>query len=176
MAQRREIDWVLTAPWVPDLGIKGERHRHQHYLPDICDLTSNELGRQMLRKMTTGLSMRIRTWSSARLALTEVEIFEMTALEAFARYPLSRRGKFNFRTFSLGSWYSTNDMVEHIVLPIAISGAVEPRLPVGLNITKRKCGGTLPPCGRENSPYRHPSNKESISTPELGGVFCLPAS
>ena len=31
--------------------------------------------------------------------------------------------------------------------------------------------GTLPPCGRENSPYRHPANKDSISTPELGRVF-----
>jgi hypothetical protein len=31
--------------------------------------------------------------------------------------------------------------------------------------------GTLPPCGRENSPYRHPANKDSISTPPLGGVF-----
>ena len=29
-------------------------------------------------------------------------------------------------------------------------------------------GGTLPPCGRENSPYRHPANKDSISTPPLG--------
>jgi len=32
-------------------------------------------------------------------------------------------------------------------------------------------GGTLSPKGRENSPYRHPTNKDSISTPELGGVF-----
>jgi hypothetical protein len=35
-------------------------------------------------------------------------------------------------------------------------------------------GGTLSPYGRENSPYRHPANKDSISTPELGGVFCYP--
>jgi hypothetical protein len=37
-------------------------------------------------------------------------------------------------------------------------------------------GETLSPCGRENSPYRHPANKDSISTPELGGVFVFPAS
>ena len=35
-------------------------------------------------------------------------------------------------------------------------------------------GGTLLP--RENSPYRHRANKDSISTPELGGVFVFPAS
>jgi hypothetical protein len=32
-------------------------------------------------------------------------------------------------------------------------------------------GGTLPPCGRENSPYRHAANIDSISTPELGEFF-----
>jgi len=35
-------------------------------------------------------------------------------------------------------------------------------------------GGTLSPCGRENSPYRHPANKDSISTPELGEFFVYP--
>src|SRR6516165_4856556 len=34
--------------------------------------------------------------------------------------------------------------------------------------------GTLPPCGRENSPYRHPANKDSISTPPLGEFFVYP--
>ena len=37
-------------------------------------------------------------------------------------------------------------------------------------------GGTLSPNGRENSPYRHLANRNLINTPELGGVFCLPAS
>ena len=31
---------------------------------------------------------------------------------------------------------------------------------IGLNTLSLNGGGTLPPCGRENSPYRHPANKE----------------
>jgi hypothetical protein len=36
---------------------------------------------------------------------------------------------------------------------------------------KKPWRGSLPPCGRENSPYRHPANIDSISIPKLGGVF-----
>jgi hypothetical protein len=39
MAPRGDIDWVRR------------RRRYQHYLPDIYDLTSSELGRQLLRKI-----------------------------------------------------------------------------------------------------------------------------
>jgi hypothetical protein len=33
------------------------------------------------------------------------------------------------------------------------------RLTHGLNIAEPNGGGTLPPFGRENSPYRHPANR-----------------
>jgi hypothetical protein len=41
----------------------------------------------------------------------------------------------------------------------------------GLDARAKAAAGSLPPCGRENSPYRHPANKLTISTPELAGVF-----
>jgi hypothetical protein len=65
----------------------------------------------------------------------------------------SRYGKFNFRRFSLGSWSSTNDMVEYIVLPITISWAVEPRLPVRLMIAEPKWPGEpCRPAGEKTPP------------------------
>src|SRR5712672_1681102 len=49
-------------------------------------------------------------------------------------------------------------------------GPSVPGLPVSIS-PSLNAGGTLPPCGRENSPYRHPANIDSISIPGLGGVF-----
>jgi hypothetical protein len=78
----------------------------------------------------------------------------------------------DFNPFSLGSAMGFN---------LPVFGVVFSRFRYSaptfvLNMAEPNGRGTLSPRGRENSPYRHAPNKDSISTPELGGVFRLPAS
>ena len=73
----------------------------------------------------------------------------------------------DFNPFSLGSAMGFN---------LPVFGVVFSRFRYSastfvLNMAEPNGRGTLSPRGRENSPYRHPANKDSISTPELGGVF-----
>jgi hypothetical protein len=64
------------------------------------------------------------------------------------------------------------------VEPLLDSTLCSRKIPyLDLDVAERKWPGEpCRPAGEKTPPTAPPANKDSISTPELGGVFCLPAS